>query len=40
MINYKFRLYLTKEQEVVLGQTLDGCRWLCTTTFCQSSHRC
>jgi len=28
MLNYKFRLYPTKEQEVVLEQTLDGCRWV------------
>ncbi len=28
MLNYKFRLYPTKEQELVLEQTLDGCRWL------------
>lgn len=28
MLNYKFRLYPTKDQEVVLEQTLDGCRWV------------
>lgn len=28
MLNYKFRLYPTKEQEFVLEQTLDGCRWV------------
>jgi len=28
LLNYKFRLYPTKEQEIVLEQTLDGCRWL------------
>ncbi|AFU58024.1 putative transposase, IS605 OrfB family [Candidatus Nitrososphaera gargensis Ga9.2] len=28
MLNYKFRLYPTKEQELVLEQTLDGCRWV------------
>ncbi|AFU57992.1 putative transposase [Candidatus Nitrososphaera gargensis Ga9.2] len=28
MLNYKFRLYPTKEQELVLDQTLDGCRWI------------
>jgi len=27
-LNYKFRLYPTKEQELVLEQTLDGCRWV------------
>lgn len=27
MLNYKFRLYPTKEQELVLEQTMDGCRW-------------
>jgi len=26
MLNYKFRLYPTNEQELVLEQTLDGCR--------------
>ncbi|HXG06813.1 MAG TPA: helix-turn-helix domain-containing protein, partial [Nitrososphaera sp.] len=26
MLNYKFRLYPTKEQELVLEQTIDGCR--------------
>ncbi|HXG08100.1 MAG TPA: helix-turn-helix domain-containing protein, partial [Nitrososphaera sp.] len=25
-LNYKFRLYPTKEQELVLEQTIDGCR--------------
>ncbi len=28
MLNYKFRLYPTREQEFVLEQTLDGCRWV------------
>jgi len=28
ILNYKFRLYPTKEQELVLEQTLDGCRWV------------
>jgi putative transposase len=28
VLNYKFRLYPTKEQELVLEQTLDGCRWV------------
>lgn len=28
MLNYKFRLYPTKEQELALEQTLDGCRWV------------
>jgi putative transposase len=28
MLNYKFRLYPTPEQELVLEQTLDGCRWV------------
>ncbi|AIF82496.1 transposase [Candidatus Nitrososphaera evergladensis SR1] len=28
MLNYKFRLYPTKEQELVLGHTLNGCRWV------------
>jgi len=28
LLNYKFRLYPTKEQELVLEQTLDGCRWV------------
>ncbi|MEW6603861.1 MAG: RNA-guided endonuclease TnpB family protein [Thermoproteota archaeon] len=28
MLNYRFRLYPTKEQELVLEQTLDGCRWV------------
>jgi len=28
MLNYKFRLYPTNEQELVLEQTLDGCRWV------------
>jgi len=28
LLNYKFRLYPTEEQEFVLGQTLDGCRWV------------
>ncbi|WP_228369288.1 helix-turn-helix domain-containing protein [Candidatus Nitrososphaera gargensis] len=42
MLNYKFRLYpTTKEQELALEQTLDGCRWVYTTTFltktCQST---
>ncbi|AFU57040.1 putative transposase, IS605 OrfB family [Candidatus Nitrososphaera gargensis Ga9.2] len=27
-LNYKFRLYPTKEQELLLEQTLDGCRWV------------
>ncbi|HEX7032189.1 MAG TPA: RNA-guided endonuclease TnpB family protein [Nitrososphaera sp.] len=27
-LNYKFRLYPTKEQELMLEQTLDGCRWV------------
>ncbi|HXG06700.1 MAG TPA: helix-turn-helix domain-containing protein, partial [Nitrososphaera sp.] len=26
MLNYKFRLYPTKEQELVLEQAIDGCR--------------
>jgi putative transposase len=26
--NYKFRLYPTREQELALEQTLDGCRWV------------
>jgi putative transposase len=28
VLNYKFRLYPTSEQELVLEQTLDGCRWV------------
>ncbi|MEM3095128.1 MAG: helix-turn-helix domain-containing protein [Nitrososphaera sp.] len=28
LLNYKFRIYPTKEQELVLEQTLDGCRWV------------
>jgi len=28
VLNYKFRLYPTKERELVLEQTLDGCRWV------------
>ena len=28
LLNYKFRLYPTQEQEHVLEQTLDGCRWI------------
>jgi hypothetical protein len=28
LLNYKFRLYPTKEQESALEQTLDGCRWV------------
>ncbi|AFU57758.1 putative transposase, IS605 OrfB family [Candidatus Nitrososphaera gargensis Ga9.2] len=28
MQNYKFRLYPTYEQKLVLEQTLDGCRWV------------
>ncbi len=28
MLNYKFRLYPTQKQELVLEQTLDGCRWV------------
>ncbi len=28
MLNFKFRLYPTREQELVLEQTLDGCRWV------------
>lgn len=28
MLNYKFRLYPTRQQELALEQTLDGCRWL------------
>ncbi len=28
MLNYKYRLHPTKEQELVLDQTLDGCRWV------------
>jgi putative transposase len=28
LLNYKFRLYPTKEQEIILEQTLDGCRWV------------
>lgn len=28
LLNYKFRLYPTPEQELVLEQTLDGCRWV------------
>src|SRR5881628_1363762 len=28
MLNYRFRLYPTKEQELVLEETLDGCRWV------------
>jgi putative transposase len=28
LLNYRFRLYLTKEQEFALEQTLDGCRWV------------
>ncbi|AFU57029.1 putative transposase [Candidatus Nitrososphaera gargensis Ga9.2] len=27
-LNYKFRLYPTKEQVLMLEQTLDGCRWV------------
>lgn len=31
VLSYKFRLYpTTEEQELVLEQTLDGCRRLCT----------
>jgi hypothetical protein len=26
LLNFKFRLYPTKEQELALEQTLDGCR--------------
>ncbi len=28
LLNYKFRVYPTPEQELVLEQTLDGCRWV------------
>jgi putative transposase len=28
VLNYRFRLYPTKEQELALDQTLDGCRWV------------
>jgi putative transposase len=28
LLNYRFRLYPTKEQELALEQTLDGCRWV------------
>jgi putative transposase len=28
VLNYRFRLYPTKEQELALEQTLDGCRWV------------
>jgi putative transposase len=28
MLNFKFRLYPTAEQEHKLEETLDGCRWL------------
>jgi putative transposase len=28
LLNYRFRLYPTKEQEHALEQTLDGCRWI------------
>jgi len=28
MLNYKFRLYPTREQEARLVETLDGCRWV------------
>ncbi|MEW5839962.1 MAG: RNA-guided endonuclease TnpB family protein [Thermoproteota archaeon] len=28
MLNYKFRLYPTEEQKLVLEQILDGCRWV------------
>ena len=28
VLNYKFRLYPTREQELALEQTLDGCRWV------------
>jgi putative transposase len=28
MLNFKFCLYPTREQELVLEQTLDGCRWM------------
>jgi putative transposase len=28
VLNYKFRLYPTHEQELALEQTLDGCRWV------------
>jgi putative transposase len=28
MLNYKFRLYPNREQELLLEQTLDGCRWV------------
>lgn len=28
MLNYKFRLYPTEEQEARLVETLDGCRWV------------
>jgi putative transposase len=28
VLNYKFRLYPTHEQELELEQTLDGCRWV------------
>ena len=28
LLNYRLRLYPTREQELVLEQTLDGCRWV------------
>jgi len=28
LLNDRFRLYPTKEQEYVLEQILDGCRWV------------
>jgi transposase len=28
LLNFKFRLYPTKEQELALEQTLDDCRWV------------
>ena len=34
LLNYKFRLYPTPEQELVLEQTLDGCRWVYTSINC------
>jgi hypothetical protein len=32
VLNFKFRLYPTKEQELALEQTLDDCRWVYNST--------
>lgn len=34
VLNYKFRLYPTREQELALEQTLDGCRWVYNYFYC------